>query len=83
MTLQIHRARVKKLWIPYGGLGLRIPPRLVQLLRLLRCAATGHQWSQWRVETEDWFEYVDGPELWAGRRCENDCGTIEHVGEAR
>lgn len=81
--MQYQRSLAKKLWLPYSagtrsGRVIRFPPpRAKQLLQLLRCAIVGHRFSQWRVEDEEWFHYVDAPEPWAWHTC--SCGTIERV----
>lgn len=79
-----QRTVARKRWFPsrsyWWGLGLAVPPpRLVQLLKLGRCRLQGHRWNRWRVETLDWFEYVDTPEPYAWRTCARGCGTIERV----
>lgn len=84
-----QQQRARKLWFPYRGLGARWfgrgvvvpPPRLVQLLSILRCAVLGHRWSQWRVETLEWFEYVDHPQPYAWHGCKRGCGALERVVE--
>lgn len=76
--VRITRRRGRKLWVPYSGFRWP-PPRLVQLLGVVACTR-GHRWSPWRRETEDWFEYVDGPLPWAWRICDR-CGLSEHVRE--
>jgi hypothetical protein len=69
--------RSRKLWVPRSSVRLP-PPRLVQLLAIARCARWWHKWGRWRRETEDWFEYVDAPVLWAWRCCTR-CGLLEQV----
>lgn len=81
MTTYVSYAR--RLWFPYGGrFGRRVkmpPPRLVQLCRRVACAVRGHDWGRWRIETEDWFKYVDEPEPYAMRSCQRRCGAMEHA----
>lgn len=75
----------RRLWFPYRGVGSsRVgrglvwpPPRLVQIIHLGQCRLRGHRWSSWRIETEDWFEYIDEAVPGAMRGCERRCGTIE------
>lgn len=74
----VRGGRSRKLWIPYSGVKLP-PPRLMQLVAIATCALRReHDWSRWRVETEDWFEYVDAPLPWAWRICKR-CGLSERV----
>lgn len=80
-----QRTVARKLWFPYRGSQRRTrslvfpPPRLVQLLKLGRCRLQGHRWNRWRIETEDWFEYVDEPVPYAWHTCARGCGMIERV----
>jgi hypothetical protein len=71
------QAGSKLLWKPRGRWAFP-PPRLRRLAEKLRCRATDHRWRDWRVETRDWFEYVEEPELWAWRHCSR-CAASEHV----
>ena len=81
--ITITQTQVVKLWFPFGGRfwERRIvlpPPRLKQLLARLECHVFGHDWGDWRVETQEWFEYVPAPERFAMRGCSRQCGTMEH-----
>jgi hypothetical protein len=78
-----YRPGGKLLWKPIGHWSFP-PPRLKRLWRKPLCRLKGHEWGGpnslpggWRVETEEWFEYVAGPEAWAWRGCR--CGASEHV----
>lgn len=73
----ILKTRVRKLWIPYDGFRLP-PPRLTQLLNICYCFIKDHNYSRWRIETEDWFEHVDEPIDWSWRTCRR-CSLIERV----
>lgn len=75
--LGYQRSRARKLWVPYSGWEWP-PPRLRQLVAIVHCAVRGHAWSQWRIETEDWFQYVDGPVPWAWHTCQR-CGLLKHA----
>lgn len=85
-TLIITRTDAgRKLWFPYSPQGSRFsrtvrlpPPRLVQLVQKLVCRTVGHDWSAWRIETKDWFEYVDEPEPYAWHVCRRHCGAHQH-----
>ena len=57
-------------------------PRLGQLYQLALCYFLGHIWGQWRMETEDWFEYRVEPEPWTWRACRAGCGALEYVRES-
>lgn len=74
----IQKARAKKLWVSHSGFKWP-PPRLIQLFNIVYCAVISHNFGRWRIETDDWFEYVDEPRDWAWRCCSR-CGRIESVG---
>lgn len=76
--LVFSKSHARRLWFPRHRRFL-VPPRLVQLLQLARCRVIGHDWKRWRVETEEWFEYVDEPQPYAMRGCDRGCGTMEHA----
>lgn len=73
----VFESRARKLWVPYNGFRFP-PPRLIQLLNIVICFVSDHRWSQWRMETEDWFEYVEAPEPYAWRACRR-CHLLQHV----
>lgn len=52
--------------------------RLRQLLLQRWHAVFGHDCQPWRMETEDWWVRVDGPQVGAWRTCQT-CGAIESV----
>lgn len=68
MITYIYR-RARKRWII---------PRLKQYGCILLCSIFGHKWRQWRVETEDLFEYVAEPIDYAWRGC-NRCSLLQHA----
>lgn len=74
----VRGARARKRWWGWDGRFLWQLPRVRQLAAIATCALRGHRWSRWRRETEEWFEYVDSPLLWAWRTCRR-CGLPEHV----
>jgi len=53
-------------------------PRFIQYWHIFVCSVFDHKWGQWRVETEDWFEYVDDPCDYAWRGC-SYCGLLQHA----
>lgn len=61
--------RARKRWIV---------PRLKQYGCILICVIFGHTWNEWRVETEEWFEYVYEPVDYGWRSCSN-CGLIQQA----
>jgi len=86
-TYIVQRSRSRKLWIPRDGWRWP-PPRLVQLLRRLRCVLTGHAWSPWHIDDyEGPMQDIDEdtriplcfresrPNEFGMRSCE--CGAIE------
>lgn len=62
--------RSRKLWRSQltGRFFWRLP-RIQQFATIIGCRLIGHDWGQWRIETEEWFEYVDGPRPWSWRMC--------------
>lgn len=70
--------RSRKLWrSALTGRFMWHLPRIRQLLSIATCALLGHNWSRWRIETEEWFEYVDAPAPWTWRICQR-CRVTEH-----
>jgi len=75
--MKISQSRVRKLWVPYSGLKFP-PPRLAQLLKIVWCNLIGHEWGQWRIETEYWFKTIEKPEPYSWRSCIR-CSLLQQV----